>query len=582
MVQILTRQPPASFNDEALREITSPLLRRLYAARGVSDPDEVESGLQRLLPPDLMPDVNKAAQRLADAITTGQKIVVVGDFDADGATSVALCMQVLNAFGAQQPDFVVPNRFEFGYGLSEEIVDLVAAKQPQLIVTVDNGVSSIAGVARAAQLGIDVIVTDHHLPGNELPAAVAVVNPNLRDSVFASPHMAGVGVAYYLLSVTRTRLRKANWFDDKRPEPNLAQYLDLVALGTVADVVPLDANNRILVEYGVRRMRAGRCAPGITALIEVAKRTASKLTAQDLGFAVGPRLNAAGRLDDMTIGIRCLLAPDLSSARRLATALDELNQARRALEAEMVADAELLVAQASEQSAGDDRVGLAVYHESFHQGVVGIVAGRLRETFHKPAIAFADAGELAPDELKGSARSIEGLHIRDVLDYVANQHPGLLAKFGGHAMAAGLSIKRVHLKRFQTVFDKAVRHFATADMLQAKLVSDGALAPHEMTLDTAQLLSHAGPWGNGFPEPLFHGEFELINQRVVGEQHLKLLLRLPQIDSGAKQVMDAIAFRQAPMPTATERVLVAYKLAVNDYGEWPTLQLMVEYLEPLP
>ncbi len=484
---------------------------------------------------------------------------------------------MLRVLGAREPVFVVTNRFEFGYGRSPEIVDLVAQKQPHLIVTVDNGVASVAGVARARELGIEVIVTDHHLPGAELPAALAIVNPNVSGSHFASPNMAGVGVAYYLLSVTRSALREAGWFGTGRQEPNLAQYLDLVALGTVADVVPLDANNRILVDYGIRRMRAGKCSPGITALIEVAGRQAVKLNAQDLGFAVGPRLNAAGRLDDMTIGIRCLLAESLSEARQLATALDQLNKARRSLEADMVADAELLMSQAEDDL---DRVGLAVYHDTFHQGVVGIVAGRLREKFHKPAIAFADAGEVAPDELKGSARSIDGLHIRDVLDFIANQYPGLLSKFGGHAMAAGLSIKRVHLPRFQTVFDKAVREFTTPEMLEARLLSDGELDQAELNLANAQLLSQAGPWGNGFPEPVFHGDFELINQRIVGETHLKLVLQ--HANASGRQVVDAIAFRQAPMPSGTTSVRVAYKLGVNDYGQWPTLQLMVEYLEPLP
>ncbi|MEM7097088.1 MAG: single-stranded-DNA-specific exonuclease RecJ [Pseudomonadota bacterium] len=576
-MQILTRELPAHFDQNYLADISSPLLRQIYARRGVASPEEVTERLSALLTPEQLPDIDKAAVRLADAIMGGEKIVVVGDFDADGATSVALCMCVLAAFGAREPDFVVPNRFEFGYGLSPEIVDLVAPRSPNLIVTVDNGVASIEGVARACEQGIDVVVTDHHLPGRELPQAVAIVNPNLEGCTFGSPYMAGVGVAYYLLSVTRTVLRERDWFTSIRPEPNLAQYLDLVALGTVADVVPLDTNNRLLVHHGLRRMRAGKCLPGIRALIEVAKRPISTLTAQDLGFGVGPRLNAAGRLDDMTLGIRCLLAPDLHQARKLATALDELNKTRRALEGEMVADAQLMLEQAQ---FSDEQVGLSVYHPTFHQGVVGIVAGRLREKYHKPAIAFADAGDTAPDELKGSARSIDGLHIRDVLDYIANQYPGLLSKFGGHAMAAGLSIKRVHFERFQTVFDKAVQRFTNADMFQARIVTDGVLSPTEMNLENAQLLSQAGPWGNGFPEPAFEGEFVLVNQRVVGGDHLKMVLKA-ETEHG-QQVIDAIAFRQSPLPGGTARVRMVYKLSVNDYREWPTLQLMVEYLEPLP
>jgi single-stranded-DNA-specific exonuclease len=352
--------------------------------------------------------------------------------------------------------------------------------------------------------------------------------------------------------------------------PNLAQYLDLVALGTVADVVPLDANNRIMVHQGVARMRAGKCLPGIKALAEIAKRSLATLTAQDLGFALGPRLNAAGRLEDMSIGIKCLLADNLQEARHLATALDQLNKARRQLEQDMVGDAELLLAQ---NQADTDRVGLTVYHETFHQGVVGIVAGRLREKFHKPVIAFADAGDAAPDELKGSARSITDLHIRDVLDWVASSHPGLLLKFGGHAMAAGLSIKRVHLTRFAVIFDKAVQQFSHAEMLQARLITDGELDADELSLEMAQYLSAAGPWGSGFPEPTFCGVFELVSQRVVGEHHLKMVLKLD------RRVIDAIAFRQGPLPSGTQRVRAVYKLSVNDYGQIPTAQLMVDYLE---
>ncbi len=566
-MQIFARE----VEDHQLREVQPELLRRIYAARGVANPAELDRALSALLPPKQLPDIDKAAARLAEAIQQNQRILIVGDFDADGATAVALCMLVLEELGAQQVSFLVPNRFEYGYGLSPEIVELAAQQSPHVIVTVDNGVSSVSGVERANELGIDVIVTDHHLAGSELPRAYAIVNPNLPDAHFASKAMAGVGVAYYVLGALRSELRQRGWFEGARNAPNLAQYLDLVALGTVADVVPLDANNRVLVHQGVQRMRAGKCLPGIKALAEVAKRSLDNLSAQDLGFAIGPRLNAAGRLEDMSIGIKCLLAPNLTAARQLATALDQLNKARRGLEQEMVGDAELLLA---EHQATDDRVGLCVYHESFHQGVVGIVAGRLREKFHKPVIAFADAGDSAPDELKGSARSIDNLHIRDVLDAVAATHPGLLLKFGGHAMAAGLSIKRVHLQRFAVIFDKAVRRFADSDMLQAKIVTDGPLAEHEMSLDMAQLLTQAGPWGSGFPEPTFDGVFDVVSQRVVGERHLKLSLRAEQ------KVIDAIAFRQAPLPSSAKSVRCVFKLGVNDYGQWPTVQLVVDYLEP--
>ncbi len=566
-MQILTREVVPA----ALNELPSPILRRVYAARGIENTGQLDRTLSALQSPAKLPDIELAAQRLADAVTAQQHILIVGDFDADGATAVALCVKVLEALGASRVSFLVPNRFEFGYGLSPEIVELAARQQPEVLVTVDNGVSSIAGVARANDLGIDVIVTDHHLPGAELPAAFAIVNPNLPGATFGSRCMAGVGVAYYVMGAVRGELRKRGWFEHGREAPNLAQYLDLVALGTVADVVPLDANNRILVHQGVQRMRAGKCTPGIKAIAEIAKRSLAKLTAQDLGFALGPRLNAAGRLEDMSLGIKCLLAEDLSQAREIATALDRLNQARRELEQEMVGDAEFLLA---EDQLDEDRVGLTVYHESFHQGVVGIVAGRLREKRHRPVIAFADAGDGAPDELKGSARSISDLHIRDVLDWVAASHPGLLLKFGGHAMAAGLSIKRAHLERFKVIFDKAVRQFVNHDMLQAKLLTDGELSAEDLNVETAELLSAGGPWGSGFPEPSFTGEFALVSQRVVGEQHLKLVLKT------AGRVIDAIAFRHPPLPAQVDAVRAVYRLSVNDYGEWPTAQLVVEYLEP--
>lgn len=564
-MEITTREASA----ELLNDLASPLLRRIYAGRGIKDAAELDRSLGALLSPADLPDVDRAAARLADAIQAQQKILIVGDFDADGATAVALCVSVLRDLGAAPVEFLVPNRFEFGYGLSPEIVDLASQFSPDLIVTVDNGVSSVAGVSRANELGIEVIVTDHHLAGAELPAAYAIVNPNLPGATFGSKSMAGVGVAYYVLGCTRRELRDRGWFDNGRPLPNLARYLDLVALGTVADVVPLDANNRIMVHQGVQRMRAGKCLPGIKAIAEIAKRSLANLSAQDLGFALGPRLNAAGRLEDMSLGIKCLLAPDLTTARKMATALDQLNKTRRELELDMVSDAELMLA---EDQADDDRIGLTVYHGSFHQGVVGIVAGRIREKFNKPVIAFADAGDASPDELKGSARSIVDLHIRDVLDWIAASHPGLLIKFGGHAMAAGLSIKRVHLQRFGAIFDKAVRQFADADMLQARLITDGRLDVEELSIEMAQTLAAAGPWGSGFPEPSFCGEFEVVSQRVVGEQHLKLVLKT----SG--RVIDAIAFRQPPLAEGVDKIDVVYRLSVNDYGEWPTVQLVVEFL----
>ena len=548
------------------------LLDRIFSARGIDDPSQLERGLANLLSPADLPEIDVAAARLADAVEQNQNILIVGDFDADGATSVALCLLALRAMGAVNVDFLVPNRFDYGYGLSPEIVRLAATRAPNVIVTVDNGVASVDGVAMANEAGIDVVVTDHHLPGDVLPDAHALVNPNVGDNAFASKSMAGVGVAYYLLSWVRQTLRQREYFASRQiPEPNMAQYLDLVALGTVADVVPLDQNNRILVHHGLLRIRRGMTRPGIAALARVGKRDLTTLSAADMGFALGPRLNAAGRLQDMSVGIRCLVTNDPAEASQLAAELDGLNQTRREIEQGMVADAEMILTQIT---PAPDEMGIAVYHESFHQGVVGIVAGRLREKFHRPAIVFADASDTS-DELKGSARSIDGLNIRDVLDSIATRLPGMLPKFGGHAMAAGLSIKRVHLARFQKAFDKAVKAAVTPDMLDAVLLTDGSLTQEQMNLQTVATLADAGPWGNGFAEPLFSGEFKLVNQRVVGQDHLKLVLGLND------QLIDAIAFRQKPLEGQPEYVKVVYKPALNDYAGQQTLQLMVEYIEAM-
>ena len=548
-----------------------PLLGRIYAARGVRDPGELRLELGGLIPVGRFVGLTTAVDLLCRHREDGSRILVVGDFDADGATSTAVMLRGLRAMDFPSVDFLVPNRFEFGYGLSPEIVDLALAEAPAVIVTVDNGTSSIEGVARANAAGVDVIVTDHHLPGKALPEAFAMVNPTLGSSTFESPAMAGVGVIYYVLGAVRAALKEAGWFEN-RPIPNLADWLDLVAVGTVADVVPLDRNNRVMVSQGIRRIRAGRARPGIVALCEIAGRRLDRLSAQDLGFAIGPRLNAAGRLDDMTLGIQCLLASDLVQARELATALDELNRARRALEQEMVQDAELIVS--AHDQAVNGRYGVAVYDPSWHQGVVGIVAGRLREKIHRPVIAFAEAGDAAPDELKGSARSLPGLHIRDVLDHVASRYPGLIIRFGGHAMAAGLSIKRVHYPRFEKIFDELVAEHLPAEALSPVLESDGELPVEEMTLEMAQLLAEAGPWGQQFPEPLFHDRFELVSQRIVGEHHLKMVLKK------GERLFDAIAFRQPSLGDIKE-VLAAYRLEANEYRDRVTLQLVVQHLAPL-
>ena len=547
------------------------LIERLYVARG-DDLSSLDLSLGALVPPTDLPELGRAVERMVEAITQGQRILIVGDFDADGATSVALAVGVLRRMGAAWVEYIVPNRFDFGYGLSPEIVDLSYELNPDLVVTVDNGVSSVDGVARARALGMDVIVTDHHLPAEDRPDAVALVNPVLPESSFPSKALAGVGVIYYVLAATRRALQEAGWFEQRDlPVPNLADELDLVAVGTVADVVPLDRNNRILVHQGLKRIRAGRTRPGIRALIDIAGRDRSRLKSSDLGFAVGPRLNAAGRLEDMSIGIRCLLAETDQEARELATALDQLNIARRELEQAMVADAEIIVAQGLEQ--GQDKVGVCVYDESWHQGVVGIVAGRMKDRLHRPVIAFAEAG--ADEEIKGSARSIPGLHIRDVLDSIASSYPGLVRRFGGHAMAAGLTIKRQHYRQFAGIFDRRVRALLTEAELQPVCWTDGPLAATELSLETVARLDAAGPWGQAFPEPVFQGRFELVSQRVVGGQHLKLTLRAP--DGAPQPLLDAIAFRKPPLAAAHgSTVEVAYRLERNDYRGEHTLQLVVE------
>ena len=548
-----------------------PFLRRIYGHRGIGAPADLDLALSGLEPPSALRDIDQAAGRIAEAVREGQRILLVGDFDADGATSVALGVSLLRAFGASAVDFVVPNRFEFGYGLSPELVDLALQRSPELIVTVDNGVSSIAGVERANAHGVDVVVTDHHLPGPRLPPAYAIVNPNVPGCAFPSKAIAGVGVIYYVLSQTRALLRASGWFDQRaRPEPALADWLDLVALGTVADVVPLDQNNRRLVHQGIRRMRSGRCRPGIAALAEVGRRDLARLKASDLGFAIGPRLNAAGRLDDMTIGIQCLLAASMDEARALAAQLDELNRERRGIEQSMLADAELLVDEA--EGGIEGKFGIVMFHPSWHQGVVGLVAGRLRERYHRPAIAFAEAGGEG-GELKGSARSLPELHIRDALAAIAARDPALLTRFGGHAMAAGMTLDRRCLPRFAKAFDEEVRRHLPVEALQGRLETDGELDADELTLDNALRLAEGGPWGQAFPEPLFHGDFDLVSQRVVGKEHLKLVVKRQD------RLIGAIAFRQKPIKDC-HRVRLAYALEVNDYRDL-ALELRVAQIEAL-
>ena len=550
------------------------LLSRIYGNRGITSTEQLDRSLAGLENPSGMRDIDRAAQRIAGAVRAGERILFVGDFDADGATSVALGVSLLRDLGAQSVEFVVPNRFEFGYGLSPEIVRVALAAKPDVIITVDNGVSSVAGVELANAAGVDVIVTDHHIPGPELPRAHAIVNPNVPGCGFASKAIAGVGVIYYVLSRVRRMLKESGWFSVRRlAEPVLADWLDLVALGTVADVVPLDRNNRVLVHQGLLRMRRGRCRPGIQALAEVARRHLGTLRSADLGFAIGPRLNAAGRLDDMTLGIKCLLAESLADARRHAEALDKLNRERRQIQEAMVAEAELIVRDRGQTPAG--RYGVCLYDPGWHQGIIGIVAGRLRERITRPVIAFAPAGGAEPHALRGSARSVPELHIRDALDAIASRHPGLLVKFGGHAMAAGLSIRRVHYEQFAEAFDREARNRLPPSALEARIETDGQLESRDITLANAELLADGGPWGQAFAEPMFHGEFDIVSQRVVGETHLRLVLKADE------KLVDAIAFQQPPLAGAG-RLLGAYRLDVNDYGDLPTVQLRLEHVQALP
>lgn len=540
------------------------------AARGIDSSDTLDLSLSGLLSPRSLHGIDVAAERLGRAVIAGEPVLVVGDFDADGATGTALAVSVLRAFGAPRVDFLVPNRFAFGYGLSPELARVALEREPAVVMTVDNGIASIEGVRLLQRAGVDVVVTDHHLPGVELPPAHAIVNPNAPGCRFPSKALAGVGVVYYVLSQVRARLEAAGHFEASgRARPNLAPWLDLVALGTVADVVPLDRNNRILVHQGLRRIRAGRARPGLVALAEAARRSTRRMRAGDLGFAIGPRLNAAGRLDDMSAGIACLLAEDLPTARPLAARLDALNVERRDIEQAMTAEATVLIDEAG--SGGESAV--CVYDPGWHQGVIGIVAGRVRERLHRPAIAFADAGETAPDELRGSARSIPNLHIRDAIADVAARFPGLVVRFGGHAMAAGLTLKRVQLARFSKAFREAVDARVSARDLRNVRVSDGDLPGAELTLENARLVADHGPWGAGFEEPTFHGEFEVVNERVVGERHLKLVLKR------GERVADAIAFDQEPLGAGRVRAL--YQLGVNDYRDMETLQLVVADIEPV-
>jgi single-stranded-DNA-specific exonuclease len=574
--RILRRPCPADAG--SLPDSLHPVLRRVYAARGVSRPDELELGLERLLPVGSLGGIDAAVDLLLHCRRTRGRVLVVGDFDADGATSTALVIRQLRRLGFEDPGFLVPDRFRFGYGLTPEIVRVAAGRRPELIVTVDNGVSSLEGVAEARRSGIDVLVTDHHLPGSTLPEAAAMVNPNLPGERFGSRALAGVGVAFYVMAALTHRLRELGELS-AGASANPADLLDLVALGTVADVVPLDFNNRVLVAQGLRRIRAGRCAPGLAALLEIAGRRLDGVVAQDLGFQVGPRLNAAGRLEDMTLGVECLLTGDVAEARAIAARLAALNSERRDIEARMQGEAIGQVEDILASLEGELPAGLCLHDAGWHQGVIGLVASRIKERLQRPVIAFAPAGD---GWLKGSARSVPGLHVRDVLDAVAAHHPGLLERFGGHAMAAGMTLRAERLEDFRRAFAEETARAAGEDVLSGDLHTDGPLEPGEFTADTAVALREGGPWGSGFAEPCFDGRFAVLETRVLGGRHLKLRLRAP---SG--EIADAIAFRhlddpRAPAVRPQSTVELAYRAALDEYGGARRLQLLVEWLAPDP
>ena len=554
-----------------------PVLNRVYQARGISSPEQLDYSLAKLLPFNSLSNIERATELLMLALEQQKRIVIVADYDADGATACALGIRGLKMMGASDVHFIVPDRFIHGYGLSPEIVELAHELKPDLIITVDNGISSVEGVALARAKEIDVLVTDHHLPGPVLPEANVIVNPNLDNDAFQSKALAGVGVMFYVLAALRAGLREQNWFEDKNiPQPQLAQLLDLVALGTVADVVQLDLNNRIFVAQGLERIRRGHCGAGIQALFAVAGKPLEKISSSDLGFAIGPRLNAAGRLDDMRLGIECLLCDDATSALQMATQLDQLNKERREIQSEMEEEALLAIESVNLDVEVSLPYGICLYQDNWHQGVVGIVASKIKEKTHRPVIAFAKESE---ELLKGSARSIRDIHIRDAIEVIASAHPGVISKFGGHAMAAGLSLRQDKFKEFCEYFDQEIERQIKTKGFDSELLSDGELAENEFNLELAEKFKQAGPWGQGFPEPQFDGKFNILESRIVGGKHLKLKLYI----SDKKDALDAIAFNltDEQWPRGVTQVSALYRLDINDYRGRRTPQLIVEHIEPI-
>ena len=589
--KIITQRPCAE--SPRLGDL-DPVLQRIFSSRGIQSAEELEKSLAKLPSPWLLSGMQVMIEHLITAIKQQQAISVVADFDADGATSCALAIKGLALLGAKNLNFVVPNRFEYGYGLTPEIVELVKQQNPDIILTVDNGISSVEGVKAAQAAGIKVLITDHHLIGQEIPPADAIVNPNLPDDKFPSGNIAGVGVMFYVLMALRIRLRELHWFEQKKlPEPNLAQLLDYVALGTVADVVALDQVNRILVHQGLLRIRSGQCQYGIKALVEISGRQLANIHAADLGFAIAPRLNAAGRMDDMSLGIQCLLTEDAELARDIAVQLDALNQDRKEVEGQMKIEAMALLADMKALDEQHVPAGVCLYDANWHQGVIGILASRIKDRLHRPIIAFAPSdaqgcasvagdsksGATGNGEIKGSARSINGVHIRDVLSDIAAAHPQVLSKFGGHAMAAGLSIKLHDYPHFALLFADAVEARLAQVDLQQKAWSDGQLDSQHLTLEFAELLQQAAIWGQAFPEPAFDGIFDVFQCRIVGKQHLKMVLKLPF----SNLLIDAIAFF-ADKPEnwlGCRKVNAVYKLDINEFRGQRSLQVQVQYLEKI-
>ncbi|TOM88355.1 single-stranded-DNA-specific exonuclease RecJ [Vibrio parahaemolyticus] len=577
MIEIQRRPEP---DLSLLPDSIPPILKRIYINRGITDIAQLETSARGLHSYQKLGGIEQAVELLFQAIQEQKRIIVVGDFDADGATSSALSVLALRMLGSNNVDYLVPNRFEDGYGLSPEVVDQALELGAEMIMTVDNGVSSIEGVRYAKENGITVLVTDHHLPGQVLPEVDAMVNPNLDSCAFPSKALAGVGVAFYLMMALCVHMRKHNWFAQQgMQEPKLMELIDLVALGTVADVVPLDENNRILVHQGLQRIRAGKARPGIQALIEVAKRDARRLVASDFGFALGPRINAAGRLDDMSFGVELLMCNNIHAARRMASELDGLNQTRKEIEEGMKQEAMAFCERLQFGKNSELPYGLSLFQRDWHQGVIGILASRIKEKFHRPVIAFADGGE---GTIKGSCRSIPGLHMRDALDFIDTQNPGLIIKFGGHAMAAGLTIKEQDFERFSRLFDEVVKKELDEAALKGVILTDGELKPEEFSMHIAEQLRAGGPFGQAFPEPIFDGEFKVLHQKLVGEKHLKLMLELLYKGHPTNVMIDGIAFnvdlRRWP-DASVKTVRLAYKLDVNEFRGNQSLQLMIDHIE---